>query len=249
MSLQDFDERTSETFNPKILLKDHFFFSNIFSIIASISFCLVDYFYIKIIHLDRSLLLDIEQVLFIVISGVIFIFNESIIGNEELRYVQGQIRDIEGNEKTLGEILHHLSEDNPKRKSYLQEYLGVVNQKIETYFKEMSDFKVLSYRLYITILSIVLIVSFACSTYIKTDNILGEIILIIFKVVFIYQYFIIAIWALSSYQVNKSKRLLDAFFNVTTMVEIFNLYELKIKTSLTEAKSDTLNDIIKLKKN
>lgn len=124
----------------KILLKDSGWFE--FIIFVLILIVLVYVFDFK---LDKSTITGVEQTLFIILSAILFVFNDSIVGYKTITKIKDTLKKLESSEiKT--KVLNHIGQD--KELSY-DEFIAQSEGKIIKFNKVIYKFKKSSYKLYI----------------------------------------------------------------------------------------------------
>jgi len=204
--------------NRKILIKNYpkkiiyipFVFSAIFSYIVSLK-------------LDISILLTFEQTIFVILSAILFVFHESIIGYSTISKIRNKINEYKKNNIKL-RILSFLNQEGAS-KNY-DDFLVETERDIVNFSKGVEEFKRKSYRLYIifTIFGfLVIAVSLISSDSLFVNFLLNDTVTLdkLYKLkvyllnFFIFgQFFTIPIWIISAYQAQQQKNEIINFFDI-----------------------------------
>jgi len=204
--------------NRKILIKNHpkkiIYIPLVFSIIFS---------YIVSLKLDISILLTFEQTIFVILSAILFVFHESIIGYSTISKIRNKINEYKKNNIKL-RMLSFLNKKGAS-KNY-DDFLVETERDIVNFSKGVEEFKRKSYRLYIifTIFGfLVIVVSLISSDSLFINFLLNDTVtldkLSRLKVYllnfFIFgQFFTIPIWIISAYQAQQQKNEIINFFDI-----------------------------------
>jgi hypothetical protein len=169
------------------------------------------------VAIDHNVIIGLEQSLFVILSAILFVFNDSVVGYKTITKVKNTLDKLSSDEiKT--KVLNAIGKEN---KSTYEEFLAKTKGEISQFNKVVYKFKKKSYQLYIFFAFLGLIALF--SVLIKSDSRIIVFILGLsnesrnsYKILFflkhfiinftiITQFFIIPIWIISALQAEKQK--------------------------------------------
>ncbi len=205
--------------NIKILIKD--FLAVLLSIGILVSIALLYFFDIK---LETALLLSFEQSIFIILSAILVVFHESIVGYRTLSKIANMINNFK---KDSARQAVFSSIDLGSSDKY-DEFVESSKNRISKFKVNIMIFKRNSFFIYIlfTILGIIVIafslINIESSWIVKGNIILDKSIVIEFLVFF--QIYLIPIWIISAFQSERQKSKVLQYFDVSTFSKQIKLY-------------------------
>lgn len=228
----------------KILLKDSGWFE--FIIFVLILIVLVYVFDFK---LDKSTITGVEQTLFIILSAILFVFNDSIVGYKTITKIKDTLKKLESLEiKT--KVLNHIGQD--KELSY-DEFIAQSEGKIIKFNKVIYKFKKSSYKLYIIFslsgLLALLFILADISIIINDISLLNHEIFEKIKVnlidtLIIIQFLLIPVWVISAIQAEKQKADLLVYLDGSNAIKNVKKYiEDKEQIDIMESMGNTLVEL------
>lgn len=169
------------------------------------------------ITIDHSVITGLEQSLFVILSAILFVFNDSVVGYKTITKIKNTLNKL-SSEEIKSKVLDSIGQEN---KSTYEEFLAKTNGEISQFNKVVYKFKKKSYQLYIFFSFLGLVSMFVI--LIKGDSkiivfILGlsnkhvnfyEILLFlkhyIINFSIITQFLLVPIWIISAIQAEKQK--------------------------------------------
>jgi hypothetical protein len=176
------------------------------------------------IKLNISTVVTIEQALFVILSAVIVVFNESILGYKNISRLKNEINRLKKYEiKERIKVLS--SKDNDVLEMYYEEYLNKLSGFLEKFKSEVLKFRRRSYKLYLifTFLGIIIILITLISSKCLLANILLDklewnwTILVKKYSLFFFLYAqitLIPVWIYSAFQAEKQKNDIFKYLDV-----------------------------------
>ena len=199
----------------KVLIKDNLKLIFVFTTIFILS-----YIILFKINLTSELLMVFEQTIFIIISAIIVVFNESLISYSSISKITNLLNNLK--KKETKEIIFSKIEkkENEISPNY-DEYLNTLNERVREFKKNIEKFRKNSYKLY-TIFTISGFIAIICSiSIINTETIshlkIIQLYLHPFKI-YLIEFFIalqislIPTWIISAHQSEKQKNEIMNFF-------------------------------------
>lgn len=224
----------------KILIKDNF------AIIITTSFVLsIIYLYLfKINNIDKNTIMSFEQSIFVIISAIILVFNESLISYSSISKITNLLNNLKKNEnKDL--IFSKIGKTNEEVAPNYDEYLNVLDKRLKEFKNQIDLFRKNSYILYslFTISGFVAILISLTSINFSIDKNIHSSLHIykpfIVEFFIMIQIFLIPSWIISAYQAEIQKSEILSFFRKTSaIVADFKLY-------LEEIENKNIDAIIK----
>ena len=180
-----------EHFNRKILIHDYFLV--VICMTIFIAFILSIFGYINITF---SVLLTLEQTLFVALSAILLVFHESIISYSVLSNLTTKLAKLKKEDMEL-KVLSYI--DSRSSKKEYQDFLSQVESNIALYKIRVQNYKRASYKIYaifsfIGVLLIFLVLFFGIQKhFLLSLAIYTQIILLL-------------VWIVSAYQADKQKQ-------------------------------------------
>ncbi|MDD2886812.1 MAG: hypothetical protein PHY66_03345 [Aliarcobacter sp.] len=225
----------------KILLKDAEWKEwSIFVVLIGFLVFLLDF------KLDASTITGVEQALFIILSAILFVFNDSIVGYKTITKIKDTLKKLENSEiKT--KVLNHIGED--KALSY-DEFIAQSEGKIVKFNKVIYKFKKKSYQLYMIFsLSGLLALILVLADISICKDFLNSITLQYFKsnlidTLIIIQFLLIPVWVVSAIQAEKQKADLLLYLDGSNAIKNVKKYiEDKEQIDIMESMGSTIVEL------
>lgn len=211
--------------NKKNIIKDYSSAVFVLVVVAAIVFSLM-----ISVKYDTATLLTFEQTIFVILSAILFVFHESVIGYSTISKIRNSINNFKKREI---------------EKDY-DEFLNTVEDDIIVFQENITEFKRKSFMLYsffaIFGLMIIAISMIDGSSFIFTDfsffNDKVEILVGIKHFMIDYfvsmQIFTIPVWVISAFQAEHQKHKMIKYFEVDTI-------SLKIKEYVEQTRKKSIN--------
>lgn len=202
--------------------------------------------------LSTDNLISLEQTLFVILTAVIFVFNESIIGFETITKVSGTL-----DKWKKSSIKQHITDSvGEKTAPFYGEFLGKIEKRISEFKEDANIFKSQSYKLYMIFallgflaLFIILIKSDAVFVKLSLSYPYIDELLVVKVKCFLVDLFVklqfisILIWVISAKQAEKQKLDLINYLDDGKIVEKFRKYmddktNINIKIKLQELQEE-----------
>jgi len=203
-------------------------------IIYTLLFTILYLFFFKI-NLKTEPLMVFEQTIFIIMSVIIIVFNESLISDSSIFKIRNLLNNLKET-KTKEIIFSKVGRKEDEISPNYEEYFNILNEKVEKFEKDKKIFSKNSYRLY-TIFTISGFIAIICSVSsvnlidMKIINFhINQIYLHLFKTYLIgifiaLQICLIPIWIISAHQSEKQKnKIMNFFENPIEIVKDFEKY-------------------------
>ncbi len=212
--------------NKKIIIKDYpegaFLCIFIVSIILSIIFNPINY--------DKNSILTFEQTIFVILSAVLFVFNEAIIGYTAISKIRNKINKFK--EKHIKkEVLIKVGISGEETENNYSEFFRTTEEDIFYFQKSISKFKRNSFFLYLCFAIVGLLLIFisildlqSTSHTFFTDFKLSSIINFLITIFIISQILSIFIWIISAYQAEKQKHNILNYFEIDNISKKMKIY-------------------------
>ena len=199
----------------KILIKSHPILSVISIILLSSLAC-----YILTLKIGTEVLIGTQQALFVILSAILFVFHESVIGFQSISKVRNKINKLSSQE-VKNQIMLLISASDAE-KDY-EEFLTTIDKEMIRFKEDVRNFRRNSYILYV-IFSLLGLIIILCSlidghsTIISiTNNIqpyLHTIKLHSINFSLFAQLFLISLWIISAFQAERQKAAMFKYLNV-----------------------------------
>lgn len=169
--------------------------------------------------IKQSELMSLQQVLFVILSAILFVFHESIIGYSSISKLRNKIKKL-ASEELKEKVLAHVAIGN--QGNNYDEFLKSIEKSIGSFATESELFKRHSYRLYVlfSIIGLVIIL-FSLITPPFSSAIINFLIYT--------QIFLIFIWVISAFQAEEQKILMFGYIspknikkNITDYIDSIN---------------------------
>lgn len=224
--------------NKKNIIKDYSSAVFVLVVVAAIVFSLM-----ISVKYDTATLLTFEQTIFVILSAILFVFHESVIGYSTISKIRNSINNFKKRE-IKNQVLLLIGDSNIE-KDY-DEFLNTVEDDIIVFQENITEFKRKSFMLYsffaIFGLMIIAISMIDGSSFIFTDfsffNDKVEILVGIKHFMIDYfvsmQIFTIPVWVISAFQAEHQKHKMIKYFEVDTI-------SLKIKEYVEQTRKKSIN--------
>ncbi len=235
----------------EILIKDNLKLISISTIIFILS-----YIILFKINLTSESLMVFEQTIFIIISAIIVVFNESLISYSSISKIINLLNNLKKKE-TKEIIFSKIGKKEDEVSPNYDEYLNTLNERVKEFKKNIEKFRKNSYKLY-TVFTISGFIAIICSISIINTETINHLKIIQsylhpFKT-YLIEFFIalqvslIPTWIISAHQSEKQKSKIMIFFeNPIEIVKDFKKYleeieEKKINISLNNINHSEQNE-------
>ncbi|RLA74643.1 MAG: hypothetical protein DRG11_03970 [Epsilonproteobacteria bacterium] len=160
---------------------------------------------------DTSILIGTQQALFLILSAILFVFHDSIIGYKSISKLRNDIEKL-SSQDIKRKILQYVN--IPEQSANYDEFLTTIDKEMFEFAKEANNFKQKSYKLYVVfaVFGLVAIVLSLINITLSPINIdflnysfsinISEIIL---NFCIYSQVFLIFVWVVSAFQAEKQK--------------------------------------------
>jgi len=224
-----------EITNKKNIIKDY---SSIVLIIV-ISVAIVLSLLINIKY-SSAILLTFEQAIFVILSAILFVFHESIIGYSTISKIRNSINNFK--KKDIKNQVLLLIGDSNIEKDY-DEFLNTTENDIIVFQENITEFKRRSFMLYsaFAIFGLLIIIlsmidgSSIIFTYFRNKiEILSLIKHFMIDFFVLIQIFTIPIWVISAFQAEQQKHKMIKYFEIDTI-------SIKIKEYVEETRKKSIS--------
>ena len=202
--------------------------------------------------LSTDNLISLEQTLFVILTAVIFVFNESIIGFETINKVSNTLGDLKKSsiEQEVKSVM------GESQAPFYGEFLGKIKKRISEFKEDTNIFKSKSYKLYmifallgflalfvILIKSDAVFVRLSLSCPYIDESLVGKVKCFLVDLFVKLQFISILIWVISAKQAEKQKLDLLNYLDGEKIVEKFRKYmdakaNINIKMKLQELQEE-----------
>lgn len=158
--------------------------------------------YILDFNMDSQIITGVQQTLFIILSAILFVFNDSIVGYKTITKIKDTLKKLENSEiKT--KVLNHIGKENEL--SY-NEFIAQSEGKIIKFNKVVYKFKKNSYQLYIffALCGLLALATILADFKIEAEY-LKTIKINFIDTLLVIQFLLIPIWIISAIQAEKQK--------------------------------------------
>jgi hypothetical protein len=213
----------------KVLIKD-----NLKAIFFIILFFIAFYIFFFKINIKANTIIAFEQTIFVIISAIMLVFNESLISYSSISKIINLLNNLKKKE-TKDIIFSIIGKEEHELSPNYEEYLNTLNERIREFKKNIEIFRKNSYRLY-TIFTISGFFAIICSLSILNIEIskllshniysfLHTIKPYLIEFFMILQISLIPTWLISAYQAEKQKSQILYFFeHPSEIVKDFKKY-------------------------
>lgn len=212
--------------NKKIIIKDYpvIIFLSILVLSILLSFICNPLSY------DKNSILSFEQTIFVILSAVLFVFNESIIGYTTISKIRNKINKFK-EIKIKKEVLIKVGISGEETENNYSEFFRTTEEDIFYFQKSISKFKRNSFFLYLCFAIVGLLLIFisildlqSTSHTFFTDFKLSSIINFLITIFIISQILSIFIWIISAYQAEKQKHNILNYFEIDNISKKMKIY-------------------------
>lgn len=224
--------------NKKNLIKDH----ATIVIVSVLILSLLSTWLINLNH-STSILLTFEQTIFVILSAILFVFHEAVIGYSTISKIRNSINSFK--KKNIKNQVLLLIGDNSIEKDY-DEFLNTVEDDILVFQENITEFKRKSFVLYsvFAILGLMIIAlsmidsdSLVFSYFSFFENRLAQLASIKHRLIdffLIMQILTLPIWVVSAFQAEKQKNDMLKYFDIDTIsIKIIEYVEQTRKKSIS----------------
>jgi len=215
----------------KILIKDWFWIIVFLILLVAVVFSAYLEFNLKVENL-----ISFEQTIFVILSAVMLVFNESLISYSTINKISTQLNKL-SNKDIKEKVFMQLNRDNQNYlETQYEDYLNVLKERVEIFKKNIEKFRNNSYKLYMifTICGFLVLLAgiIKISALNQIDGLLSNFFDTIMKLQsLIINFFVliqslfIPIWVFAAHQAQKQKNLILIFFeNPSEIVNDFKSY-------------------------
>jgi len=192
-----------EILNKKIYIKDYTLGHIIISIII---LCIIAYFVPLKSNSDVTILIGVEQAFFVILSAILFVFHDSIIGFKSISKLRNEINKL-STEEIKSKILQYI--DTPEQSANYNEFLTTIDKQMISFTKESDKFKQKSYKLYVifSILGLIAITLSLIGSYLIVDKYIMDMCIYT-------QILLVLLWVISAFQAEKQKIQMFSFISI-----------------------------------
>jgi membrane-bound ClpP family serine protease len=192
-----------EILNKKIYIKDYTLGHIIISIII---LCIIAYFVPLKSNSDVTILIGVEQAFFVILSAILFVFHDSIIGFKSISKLRNEINKL-STEEIKFKILQYI--DTPEQSANYNEFLTTIDKQMISFTKESDKFKQKSYKLYVifSILGLIAITLSLIGSYLIVDKYIMDMCIYT-------QILLVLLWVISAFQAEKQKIQMFSFISI-----------------------------------
>jgi hypothetical protein len=165
---------------------------------------------------DTSLLVGVEQSFFVILSAILVVFHDSVIGYQSVSKLSTDVNKLQKKE-IKDKILAYIN--IPEQSDNYDEFLTKVDAYKLHFTKEFERFKRKSYKLYVLFAMLGLIA--VLLSLINSSNIIGQYII---DVCVYGQIFLISIWSISAMQAETQKVKMFEFVSVKNIKQNIKQY-------------------------
>ncbi|WP_434637392.1 hypothetical protein MLC35_01030 [Sulfurimonas sp. NW7] len=186
------------------------------------------------LKIETATLLSFEQTIFVIISAILFVFNESIISYSTISKIRNKINDLK-KKNVKNDILSYIG--NQSAIKQYDDFLNDVEMDIVRFSKTIETFKRKSYKLYMFFSLfgfIVIIITIVKSnsvilTFLQGNDWIGYGTMLALKVIavkfFVFgQLLSIPVWIISAYQTQLQKHEMLKYFEIKNISEKLEFY-------------------------
>ena len=215
----------------KILIKDWFWIIVFLILLVAVVFSAYLEFNLKVENL-----ISFEQTIFVILSAVMLVFNESLISYSTINKISTQLNKL-SNKDIKEKVFMQLNRDNQNYlETQYEDYLNVLKERVEIFKKNIEKFRNNSYKLYMifTICGFLVLLAgiIKISALNQIDGLLSNFFDTIMKLQsLIINFFVliqslfIPVWVFATHQAQKQKSLILIFFeNPSEIVNDFKSY-------------------------
>jgi bacteriorhodopsin len=215
----------------KILIKDWFWVIVFLILLVAIIFN----FYLEF-NLKVENLINFEQAIFVIISAIMLVFNESLISYSTINKISTQLNKLSSKDIKEKVFMQLNSSDQNYLETQYEAYLNILKERVDIFKKSVEKFRNNSYKLYMifTICGfLVLLVGITKTSDLKQiDELLSNFFdtnmklqILLTNFFILIQSLFIPIWVFAAHQAQKQKSSILMFFeNPSEIVNDFKNY-------------------------
>jgi bacteriorhodopsin len=215
----------------KILIKDWFWVIVFLILLVAIIFN----FYLEF-NLKVENLINFEQAIFVIISAIMLVFNESLISYSTINKISTQLNKLSSKDIKEKVFIQLNSSDQNYLETQYEAYLNILKERVDIFKKSVEKFRNNSYKLYMifTICGfLVLLVGITKTSDLKQiDELLSNFFdtnmklqILLTNFFILIQSLFIPIWVFAAHQAQKQKSSILMFFeNPSEIVNDFKNY-------------------------
>jgi len=202
-----------EILNQNIWIKDYKLLHIILSLLILTS---ITYFIPLKSNSEVTILIGVEQAFFVILSAILFVFHDSIIGFKSISKLRNEINKL-SSQAIKTKILQYINIQ--EQSANYDEFLTTIDMEMVEFTKEADKFKQKSYKLYVvfSILGLIAITLSLIDSYIIIDKFIMDFC--------VYgQISLILLWVVSAFQAEKQKIKMFSFVSTKNIKQNIKEY-------------------------